>query len=77
MNISEFLTNAWAPEPGVIALAILFLAVFVMAGGLKDRGRTALFGAGVALMVLAVVSPLGNLGRNYLLSAHMIQHILL
>jgi len=77
MNISEFLTKAWAPEPGVIALAILFLAVFIMAGGLKDRGRTALFGAGVALMVLAVVSPLGHLGRNYLLSAHMIQHILL
>jgi putative membrane protein len=77
MNISEFLTKAWSPEPGVIALAILFLAVFIMAGGLKYRGRTALFGAGVALMVLAVVSPLGHLGRNYLLSAHMIQHILL
>jgi len=77
MDISEFLMKAWSPEPGVIALAVFMLALFTLAGGFRDKRRTVLFVSGMALMVLAVVSPLGHLGRNYLLSAHMVQHIVL
>jgi putative membrane protein len=41
------------------------------------RGQAALFTAGVLVAMLAVVSPLDQLGENKLLSAHMLQHLLL
>jgi cytochrome c oxidase assembly factor CtaG len=39
--------------------------------------RAVLFGAGLALLVLPVTSPLDAAGDDYLLSAHMLQHVLI
>jgi cytochrome c oxidase assembly factor CtaG len=39
--------------------------------------RAVLFGAGLLLLVLAVTSPLDAAGDDYLLSAHMLQHVLI
>lgn len=44
---------------------------------LADGWRAAAFAAGTAVIVLAVVSPLDELGEEYLLSAHMGQHLLI
>jgi len=77
MNIIEFLGSAWTVEPWVIIFALALTGLYAMMPGRKRGGRRALFLGGVALMVLALISPLDFLGRNYLFSAHMIQHILL
>jgi putative membrane protein len=46
-------------------------------GDLAWAGRAALFIGGVAVVVLALVSPLDPIGEEYLLSGHMLQHLLL
>lgn len=40
-------------------------------------GRAVLFAAGLAIVVLALVSPLDPIGEEYLFSGHMLQHVLL
>jgi cytochrome c oxidase assembly factor CtaG len=61
---------------------LLFLQAWLR---LRRRGRTdhagygrlALFVAAVALGTLALVSPLDPIGEEYLLSAHMLEHVLI
>ena len=80
------LAAAWNPEPAVLAPAALALSLFVQAWiRLRRRGRAdhapawrlAAFSAGLALAVLALISPLDAAGEEYLLSAHMLQHVLI
>ncbi len=80
------LSSAWSADPLVLALAALGLALFLQAWlKLRERGRSdragwsrlALFSLGEAVLVLALVSPLDALGEEYLLSAHMLQHVLI
>jgi cytochrome c oxidase assembly factor CtaG len=66
----------------VVGAAVLFAQAVVR---LRRRGRTdyagldhaALFAAGLALITLPLVSPLDAAGEHYLLSAHMLQHMLI
>lgn len=80
------LASDWEPASAILVLAAVALALFGQAlvrlrrRGRKDHaslGRALLFLAGVALAMLAVVSPLDRAGEDYLLSAHMLQHLLL
>jgi putative membrane protein len=79
----DFVTTAWHVD-------IVFLLGFVAAvGGYAmasrrfssselGRGRQPYwFVAGLALLLVAVTSPLDALASEYLLSAHMVQHLLL
>lgn len=78
--------NHWAAEP--VVLAGLALAGASYLGGLLrlwrragpgrgiSRRRAAAFGAGLAVLAVALVSPLDPLGE-VLFSAHMVQHLLL
>ena len=80
------LSSPWQAEPLVLALAaagaLCFLHGFVR---LRRRGqhdhaswaRAVLFSLGLGLLVLPVVSPLDELGDRFLLSAHMLQHVLM
>ena len=78
--------TAWDPAPLVLAAAA-FAALRFSQGfvrlrrrGRRDHagwGRVALFAAGLALSVLPLVSPLDRAGDDYLLSAHMLQHVLI
>jgi cytochrome c oxidase assembly factor CtaG len=79
------LASAWLVEPGVLAAAAAALALFAQAFvRLRRRSRSdhaswaraVLFVAGVAIGTLALVSPLDAVGDSYLLSAHMLQHVL-
>jgi cytochrome c oxidase assembly factor CtaG len=75
----------WTLEPAVVAIAIvgavLFLRAFVE---LRRRGRSdhapwsrlVLFAAGLCAGVLPLVSPLDPIADRYLLSAHMLEHVL-
>jgi putative membrane protein len=76
----------WDPAPLVLAAAALVLARFAQAFlRLRRRGRTdhagwdrpVLFAAGLALATLPLVSPLDAAGDDYLISAHMLQHVLI
>lgn len=80
------LASAWRFEAAPIAVALLALALFARAFvRLRRRGRAdhanwhhaTLFGAGVLVALLALVSPLDAIGEEYLLVAHMGQHQLL
>ena len=82
-SVSE-LGSAWSFPPAVLAAAAVAPALFAQAFlRLRGRGRAdhtgwdraALFGLGVAVLTLALVSPLDAAGEDYLLSAHMLQHV--
>jgi cytochrome c oxidase assembly factor CtaG len=80
------LDSSWRAEPAVLVpvavLALLFAQAFVR---LRRRGRTdhagvdraVLFAAALAIGTLALLSPLDATGERYLLSAHMLQHVLI
>jgi putative membrane protein len=77
----------WSWEPSVlIGVALLVGAYLCALGPLRrrfkssrpvKRSQAAWFLAGMAVILFALVSPLDEIGDNYLFSAHMIQHILL
>jgi cytochrome c oxidase assembly factor CtaG len=80
------LASRWTLPPAVVAAALLALVLFVHAfvrlrrrrrSDLAPWSRVALFAAGLALLVLPVVSPLDAVGDRYLVSAHMLQHVLI
>ncbi len=75
----------WSPEPsvllGVFILATLYVTAWHRARNARERrppsaGRLLLFGAGLLAILLALVSPLDQLGSQ-LFVMHMLQHILL
>jgi putative membrane protein len=80
------LSTHWIAPPVVVALAVVAVALFVQAAiRLRRRGRAdlagadrmLLFAAGLALVVVPLVSPLDGVADRYLLSAHMLQHVLI
>jgi cytochrome c oxidase assembly factor CtaG len=80
------LASAWEAVPAVLAGAALASGLFVQGFvRLRRRGRTdhagwsraVLFFLGLSVLVLALVSPIDTIGEQYLLSAHMLQHVLL
>jgi len=80
------LSTHWIAPPAVVVLAVVAIALFAQAvirlrrrgrADLAGTGRVLLFGAGLALVVLPLVSPLDGVADRYLLSAHMLQHVLI
>jgi putative membrane protein len=73
----------WTLDPLQLApIAVLAVAYAVRARTLSRRGqrvpawRVALFALGIALLVVAVVSPIAEIGEEELFSFHMAQHLL-
>jgi putative membrane protein len=80
------LDSAWQAPPAVLAGAALALVLFGQAWvRLRRRGRrdlagydrALLFVAAVVLGTLALVSPLDAAAEEYLLSAHMLEHVII
>ncbi|HEY6835511.1 MAG TPA: cytochrome c oxidase assembly protein [Gaiellaceae bacterium] len=75
----------WETPPLVLVAAPLAALLFAQAFVRLRRRRpdhapwtrAVLFGAGLVLLVLPVTSPLDAAGDDYLLSAHMLQHVLI
>ena len=83
--VSE-LDSAWSLSPAVLAPAALALALYVQGFvRLRRRGRrdhapwwrAVAFGLGLTLAVLVLVSPIDAIGEEYLLSVHMLQHVVI
>ena len=83
--LSRF-AGEWSPQVGPLVLAAAALALFLHGfvrlrrRGRADRaswGRLVMFTAGVALSVVPLLSPIDPLSDDYLLSAHMLEHVLL
>ena len=83
--MTENLWRAWSFQPLVLGGAIVAIAFFLHGWRrlrrrrpeLAPRTRPLLFAAGVAVTVLAIVSPVDRIGERYLQSAHMLQHVLI
>jgi cytochrome c oxidase assembly factor CtaG len=75
MTTSQFLFSAWSLNPivfgGCAVIALLYLFFFGW------QRRLVFLGLGLAVVILALDSPLSALANGYLFSAHMGQHILL
>lgn len=79
------IAGAWHAPPGVVIAAavacVLFSQAFVRIrarrADLAPWSRPLLFAGGLALSILPLVSPLDAAGDDYLLSAHMLQHVLI
>jgi len=80
------LGGAWSAEPAVLLPAAILLGLFLQAWiRLRRRGRSdhapawrlVAFVAGLTLGVLALVSPLDAIAEEYLLSGHMLQHVVI
>ncbi len=78
---------AWSWEPSVVLGSLLLAGGYLACvGPLRERfrgatrvssWRVAAFLVGVSALFLALASPLDELSDHYLLSAHMLQHLLL
>jgi putative membrane protein len=76
----------WSLEPGVLAAIVTAAGVYAWRlRQLGDRGeltgtdwlRATAFAGGLAVLLLALVSPIDSLGEERLFSVHMAQHLLL
>jgi cytochrome c oxidase assembly factor CtaG len=66
-------------EPLFLALAVVAAAIYARAARAAPppRWRIVLFGLGVALVALALNSPLETLAANYLLLVHLLQNVMI
>jgi putative membrane protein len=77
--------TAWAVDPlvvlGLAAAALMYAAGWVRLRArrpdLANGWRAVSFAAGLLVLGLALQSPLDHIGEEYLLSAHMSQHMLI
>jgi cytochrome c oxidase assembly factor CtaG len=83
--LSSF-ASQWSVDPGPLIAAGIAVALFgqgfirLRRRGRRDHaswGRALLFGLGVAISVIPLVSPIDPLSDDYLLSVHMLEHVLL
>jgi putative membrane protein len=82
-----FWATRWNLAPSLLIGALVVVGLYLYALGpyhrryasaIPVKGRqTCAFLLGVALMLLALTSPLDELGDDYLFSAHMLQHLCL
>ncbi len=83
----SFWLTGWLFEPSIIlGLAVLYGGYLLAATRLRGRfpgslpltrGQLAAFSSGILVLLFALLSPLDQLGDDYLFTAHMTQHLLL
>ena len=83
----DFWLTQWNLEPSILIGTALVTMLYLYAiGPYRKRrfpeepvkaGQTVAFLSGIFIMLLALVSPLDELGDSYLFSAHMLQHLCL
>ncbi|HXP99181.1 MAG TPA: cytochrome c oxidase assembly protein [Solirubrobacteraceae bacterium] len=76
--------GSWSFDPlaivGLLAASALYARVYMRAAARSSAvgaGHWVFYAAGIAVLAIALLSPLDAIGDKYLLSAHMAQHVLL
>jgi len=77
--------GSWSLDPLAFAAGVVALALYAQGFARLRRRRVdlarpwraTLYAAGLAVTVLALVSPIDTIGEEQLLSAHMLQHLLI
>ena len=77
MTAWQVVQATWGWEPSVVGGCLVLAAGYLAVAGANLTRRAAAFFAGIAVLFLALDSPLDTLGDTYLFSAHMVQHLLL
>jgi putative membrane protein len=77
MSTWTLLRSAWTWNPAWLAGCALLVCAYGFATRWRWSSRAIGFASAVALLLLALVSPIAVLGDTYLLSAHMLQHFIL
>jgi putative membrane protein len=71
--------SSWYPAWEELGLLFALSVAYIVAGKRErpSRLRALLFACGIVLALLAVVSPLATIAVHYLLSAHLLQNVVL
>jgi putative membrane protein len=69
--------GAWSWSPEAVVPLGLAAGYLLVTRGRRHAWRTAAFLAGCAFLVLALVTPLDTLAREYLVWAHLLQNVVL
>jgi putative membrane protein len=77
MNTWTLLGSAWTWNPAALAGCALLTGWYAAVTRWHWSRQGIAFVCAVALLLLALVSPVAALGDTYLLSAHMLQHFIL
>lgn len=77
MSTRTLLLSLWHWHPSVLLGCAALIAGYVVLLRGRWTARALLFGLGMAVLLVALLSPLHELGDRYLFSAHMLQHLLL
>ena len=77
----------WHAHPSVVVGLLMFAGIYLLGvGPLRSRfqwgppaeaWRVSVFLLGVLVLIIALLSPIHELGESYLFSFHMVQHLLL
>ena len=74
------LSALWAVPPvevaGLLVLGVLYGVRVRRVGGVNGKRRLSFY-SGIALILIAICSPLGGIAQQGLLTAHMLQHTLI
>ena len=77
MNTTTFLLNYWHMNIMALVIVLIMILFHYISNGYRLTNKSPLYFSGVILFILVTFSPIDFLARNYLFSAHMIQHIVL
>ncbi len=77
MNTTTFLLNYWHMNIMALVIVLIMILFHYISNGYRLTNKSPLYLSGVLLFILVTFSPIDYLAKNYLFSAHMIQHIVL
>jgi cytochrome c oxidase assembly factor CtaG len=77
MNLAKTILLAWDWEPSIIIGCAALALGYAILARFHFRRFAVFYYLGLAIMFLALVSPLDTLADDYLFSVHMFQHLLL
>lgn len=76
-ELLQLLQSHWEPIPSIAIGLIALTLAYLWGTQFKLTWKTAVFIAGIAILWIGLMSPLDELGDEYLFSAHMLQHMIL
>lgn len=77
MTTIDLLLSAWRLDPFAIAACAAAILAYAIGARQGERPNAVYLIAAVAILAIALASPVGTLADGYLFSAHMLQHLLL